>query len=332
MAKNNCAACEDLREYAPDFVVNGVTKNVCNSLMNDTGLNASASGTHTNCGDLKDANDCLVGNMVDEIDAYGECDWKDFTRNFISNLYNVIYAMICSMCGLWKRLKKIECEIDHLVGDSDSIYTLVPNEGNKFRMAGGVSINGDDAPLVMRIAGTIGQITGSIKCDGNMPSSYTNNITTKWTDYSMTNVLNNEIGELHTIAHNTHATPDYYRPSKEGNLPYGGFLIYEYEVRACDYGFKRGYNADLFAGLSGNFIARITFHRAGDTIPYDYGYDYDSNGNAKGHVWTPSNSKYDTLIQVRMTNIVTWGTTGNGQITPNGTFLVKPCRDSWDCD
>lgn len=328
MAKNNCAACEDLRDYAPDFVVNGVTGNVCNSLMNDTGLNASASGAHTNCDDLKDANDCLVGNMVDEVDAYGECDWKDYARNLVSNLYNVIYALICSMCGLWKRLKKAECNIENLMGDKS--VTLVPNEGNRFRKVTGVELNSDDAPLVMRFAGTIGQITGSIKCNGNMPSSYTNGVTTAWTDYSMATVLRGG-NEVYTIATNP-ADGNSHRHSKDGNLPYGGFLLYEYEVKACDYGFRRAYNADLFAGLSANFQCRVTFHRDGATIPFDYGYDYDENGNARGKVWHPSSDKYDTLIQVRLVNIVTWGNTPTGAITPNGVFLIKPCEDSWDCN
>lgn len=328
MAKNNCAACDDLREYAPDFVVNGVTNNVCNSLMNDTGLNAAASGTHTNCQDLKDANDCLVGNMVDEIDAYGECDWKIFMKSFISNLYNVLYAIICSECGLLKRMRKAECNIENLMGDKS--ITLVPNEGNKFRMVDGVHLNTNQAPLVMRFAGTIGQITGSIRCDENMPSSYTNGVTTPWTGYSMASVLQGG-NEVYTIATDpTHGNA--HRHSKEGNLPYGGFLLYEYEVKACDYGFTRAYNADLFAGLSANFQCRVLFYRAGDTIPYDYGYGYDSDGNAKGQVWMPSSDKYDTLIQVRLINVVTWGNTPNGSITPNGVFLIKPCAESWDCD
>lgn len=95
----NCSACNDLRENAAEFVQNGVTDTVCTSLKNDTGFNPS--NDRNDCTDLNDANDCLIGNAADELEAYDVCDWKEFMKNFIPNLYNVIKAMICAICGLW---------------------------------------------------------------------------------------------------------------------------------------------------------------------------------------------------------------------------------------
>lgn len=95
----NCSACNDLRENAADFLVNGVTNTACTSLKNDTGFNPSSNTN--DCDDLNDANDCLVGNMADEIEAYDICDWKEFMKKFIPNVYNVIKAIICAVCGLW---------------------------------------------------------------------------------------------------------------------------------------------------------------------------------------------------------------------------------------
>lgn len=95
----NCSSCNDLRENAPEFVLNGVTDTVCTSLKNDTGFNPS--NDTTDCDDLNDANDCLIGNMEDEVEAYDVCDWKEFMKRFIPNVYNVIKAMICAICGLW---------------------------------------------------------------------------------------------------------------------------------------------------------------------------------------------------------------------------------------
>ena len=96
---NSCKACDDLRTSSSDFMLNGVTPTVCTSLKNDTGFNP-ASG-HNDCTDLDDANDCLIGNMEDEIEAYDVCDWKEYMKKFVPNVYNVIKAIICAICGLW---------------------------------------------------------------------------------------------------------------------------------------------------------------------------------------------------------------------------------------
>lgn len=104
MSQQSCSACNDLREYAPEFVVNGVTDNVCESLQANTGLNPNLDTKHTDCEDLHDVNDCLVGNMDDEVEEFEVCDWKDFMHQFIPNLYETLKAMICAICGLWKAI------------------------------------------------------------------------------------------------------------------------------------------------------------------------------------------------------------------------------------
>lgn len=104
MSQQSCSACNDLREYAPEFVVNGVTDNVCQSLQANTGLNPNLDTKHTDCEDLHDVNDCLVGNMDDEVEEFEVCDWKDFMHQFIPNLYETLKAMICAICGLWKAI------------------------------------------------------------------------------------------------------------------------------------------------------------------------------------------------------------------------------------
>lgn len=107
MSDLNCNACEELREYAPDFVQNGVTNTVCNSMKNDTGINPAATVTHTDCEDLDTVNDCLVGRMDGELEAYDQCDWKKFMHKFIPNIYTVIKLMICAICGIWNNIHAI---------------------------------------------------------------------------------------------------------------------------------------------------------------------------------------------------------------------------------
>lgn len=104
MSEQSCSACNDLREYAPEFVVNGVTDTVCEHLANNEGL--SGADGHVNCDDLHDVNDCLIGNMEDEIESFDVCEWKDFMHQYIPNNFETLKALICSMCGQWA---DIEC-------------------------------------------------------------------------------------------------------------------------------------------------------------------------------------------------------------------------------
>ena len=124
MAKPDCNACEELRNHAPDFIQNGVTDTICTSLKNNTGLNPTATTVHDDCEDLDLANDCLVGRMDKEVDAYDVCDWKDFMHSFIPNLWNLLKSIICTICGLWLQL-----EINSYQGIL-TLYTTVRNEGS----------------------------------------------------------------------------------------------------------------------------------------------------------------------------------------------------------
>lgn len=114
MSSIDCGACDELRETSPEFVQNGVTKTICNSLKNDTGLNPSLTTTHTDCEDLDTANDCLVGRLEQEIEAYEVCDWKTYMHKFVGNLYELLKAMICAICGIWTNIHRHDCEIQHL--------------------------------------------------------------------------------------------------------------------------------------------------------------------------------------------------------------------------
>ena len=127
----NCNACDDLREYAPDFVQNGVTTTVCNSMKNDTGINPTATVTHTDCEDLDTANDCLVGRMDGELEAYDQCEWKKFMHKLLPNLYTVLKLMICAICGLWVNVHQLWAEINALKARMTAVENAITSIRNQ---------------------------------------------------------------------------------------------------------------------------------------------------------------------------------------------------------
>lgn len=326
MANVNCEACEAIRQTDPNLLVNGIGDTECASLQNDTGLVASSG--HNDCTDLNNLNDCLIGNQEAEADLYEVCDWKTFMKQFIPNLWTTLKAMICAICGIWtnihnilNQIDKLWCWVDHL-SKPQSNSALYPDDSKvRFRKVDGVSLRYDpqnprpnDAPLVIRCIGSTARVTGSLHFEGNMPASYTGSGSRMdWLDfYKGQSNITNAGG----------------RSSYDGNFPSGGVLLYEYEVKACDWGFTTLYDAPLLPSEAGDFVARIKTHTDGDEYPYDYGWD----SNGRGQIYHPSSSKYDTLIQVRLMYVNSWGIVHNtGNITPNGTAMVRPCTSSWSC-
>lgn len=117
--KIDCEACEDLKEYVPELVQNGVTDKICASLKNDTGFKTNSR--HTDCQDLDTANDCMIGQMDDRLEAYDACGWREFMHRIIPNMHAMYKMIICAICGLWTnihalwdRIEIIEAAIEAL--------------------------------------------------------------------------------------------------------------------------------------------------------------------------------------------------------------------------
>ena len=136
MSQPYCGACTELKEYAPSFTVNGVTDAVAKSLRNNTGL--VKSNKHNNCEDLNDVNDCLIGRMAQEVDAYDVCDWKQFMKKFTGNLYETLKAMIMSECGLWCNLDAMMNGFSFKLGETTQTGTshLVAGKGVSYLTRG----------------------------------------------------------------------------------------------------------------------------------------------------------------------------------------------------
>lgn len=123
MANISCEACEEIRQTDPNLIVNGFTDTECNSLKNDTGL--SPSSGNNDCEDLNNLNDCLVGNGATEVEAYDVCDWKEFMKKFIPNVWTTFKAIICAICGLWTNIKNLWAKVNGYDEQLDNMCKMI---------------------------------------------------------------------------------------------------------------------------------------------------------------------------------------------------------------
>lgn len=152
MSMIQCSSCEELRQNAPDFMVNGFTDNECEHLADDKGL----GGHSDNCTDVHDMDDCLIGMMDNEVDAYDNCDWKKFMHNFIPNVWATIKAIICWLCAL-------QCQVKYLFNGDQFELGEEPTEGGSYVRAGdGVSFLIRDSSQAKTADVTIRYISGGL--------------------------------------------------------------------------------------------------------------------------------------------------------------------------
>lgn len=123
MSDYNCESCSELKTDSSEFVLNGVTDNVATSLKNDTGF--STSNSNDDCTDLNYANDCLIGRLDDELEAYDTCQWKEYMHKFIPNLYELLKAMIAAICGLWTNVHNLWTNVNTLFDRVNAMCSLI---------------------------------------------------------------------------------------------------------------------------------------------------------------------------------------------------------------
>lgn len=131
MSKINCDSCDNLRENAPEFVQNGVTENICTSLQNNTGLNPSLSTLHNDAQDMHDVNDCTIGRMAQELEAYDVCDWKEYMRKLVPNLYEYNKANNCVDAGQWEQIEALNDNAELLCKSIDNLLSLIRGNSPK---------------------------------------------------------------------------------------------------------------------------------------------------------------------------------------------------------
>ena len=324
-ATKNCQACSDLQEYAPEFVLNGVTDNVHNALINDDGFNTASE--NNDCTDLNNANDCLVGNMEDEIDSYDVCDWKLFMPDFIHNLWTVLKAIISAICGLWIKVNKHECELNYLF-DGKTFEIGEEVSGDAYVVAGkGVSFLKSTESQENTTNIHLAYIAGGLMLGGGGCKFYQQN----FEEPNQQKVGNFDLGTDFRESYNRRGNSVW---SQTGKLVTGGELIYEIRIKRSAYpelgkifsGF--GVNANV-----GSFIVTTRVTDGGEWAYGQHGSCDNSTGVAhtsghdNGHK-VPSGWVY---IQVRMSSMEEAISEGK-QRSPRYFLGVRMNEDGLSCD
>lgn len=343
----NCRACQDLKDNAPEFVVNGVTTNVCTSLKNNTGLNPGNS--NDDCEDTADAIDCLVTNMADEVEAYDVCDWKDFMKKFIPNLSNVLHVIRCTVCGVWAKIKALEdkvtaliarvdkhdCEINYLfegdsfsVGEDESAGSyVVAGKGVSYLTRKSKDFHTTDVRITY-IGGGLSYIAGGLEF---FPENFVEPSQTKVYNFDETDSQGNPRHSYNRKKNDwwiTTASTDSRDHS--GEMVSGGELMYEIRIKKDQYPQLKqlvglfGQEANI-----GGFHCRVQVFDGdkpleGQTVRWAYGQHGSCNddgtapddGRDRGHE-VPKGWIY---LQLRMT--YTWGLCRRHNVAPEGQVPV----------
>ena len=337
----DCTSCDELKTNATSFVTNGVTTTVCTSLKNDTGFNPKLKTLHTDCEDLDTANDCLIGIMDSDLEKYEACDWKQFMHNFIPNLYTMLKAGICALCGIWENIHslttrvseledvsdRIDCMIDYMMSGADFSFgestsetssRLIPGTGVDFSLRSGSDEHASDV-IIRYVAGGLCQLSGSLRT-----------FTESFVDADGNTKAGNSIWDFEASNY---------------DLPAGGELLYEIRIKRSEYPqVKRFYNGTAFQAGAGNnsFEANIIYFNAGAYAYGQHGW-CDSDG-------TPSKTGYSSghlvpdgwmYVQLRMARVdelnvinVTDGAGNTKQGTnfsPRGFLGIRLNQSSIEC-
>lgn len=333
MAEVNCSACEELRQEVPLLLCNGFDDNMCASLKNDTGL--SASSGHNDCTDLNNMNDCLVGNLEAEVNAYEVCDWKEFIKTLIPNIWTMFKGIICAICGIWTNIhnlwnmaNRIDCLIDYVMNgasfsfgemSTDTTSYIVAGKGVSFANVGESGTSSDVA--ITYIAGGLARISGSLLL-------YTSNFTDSKSVYNY-----DDSGVNPTKTSSRKGNSEWN--SHDHNPTGGSQLLYELRIKKSEFPqIKRFFEGIGLNQDGGGYHTLFTYVNEGSYANGQSGHCDHNNGNPanndsdRGHL-VPAGWMY---IQCRVTWVENLNADANGkQFTPAGLMGIRVNQSAIDC-
>lgn len=121
--QDTCLACQNLEDYAYDFVTNGLDDDMRESMKDDKGL--IKENNHNDCQDLNDMNDCLIGGMIEKLPSYNSCDLDQALQDVMTNMYNLLGAIIASDCGQWENIHDLWAEVAKLWDEINKLKARV---------------------------------------------------------------------------------------------------------------------------------------------------------------------------------------------------------------
>lgn len=327
MSEINCTACSDLRETSPEFVVNGTTEDICASLQNDTGLNSSLTVLHDDETDLHTANDCLIGMDISKIESYEVCDWKEFMRNHLKNLYELLKGIICAIGGIWKFIHKHDCQIQNLY-DGINFEIGETTEGDAYVVAGkGVSFAQADGSEPNKSDVSLTYIAGGLVIGVGSFVFHTENFT------DSVSVGNFDNGSTYSRSQNRLGNSVWGTIGKPAS---GGELICEIRIKNSAFPqIKRLYSGFGMETAGGSYHVLANVHMtAGHYAPGQHGncnpitgVGYDASYD-NGHV-VPSGWTY---VQIRMSYMDDFNVgTGGHQYSPKWFMGIRTNRDKVEC-
>lgn len=323
MANYSCNSCEDLRSTSPNFVVNGITDTECTSLKNDTGLNPSSG--HDDCTDLNNINDCLVGNMAEEVEAYDVCDWKTYMKKFVPNVWTTIKSIICAICGLWKLANRIDCIVNYITQGASFSFGEYTSSGKSYIVAGkgvsfaNVSASGTANDLsITYVGGGMSYLVGSCLF---YDSNFTDAKAVANYDESGVNPTTSASRRGNT------------RWNTNGYLGRGGELVYELRIKKSEYPqIKRFWNGLANPGAGGAYETMVVYRNEGTYAAGQRGWCDTTNGDPvgsdsdRGHL-VPDGWMY---IQVRLKELHEFSANAS-QYTPICIVPIRMNTDKIDC-
>lgn len=339
MAKVNCDACSEIRELDPNLVVNGWSDTECASFKNDTGL--SPSSGHNDCTDLELMNDCLIGNLDAEVDAYEVCDWKTFMHRFLPNLWTLFSAIKCAICGIWTNIhkiwaeiqsiwdfiKKLRCELDYMgkgasfaVGEAetDGSY-VVAGKGCSFLAPQADDEHASDIHInyiaggMARIAGSIDFHTSDFKESGSS------------TCYNM-DVETQAPADPKRLSNARKGNPIW---GEQGKPVTGGELVFELRILKSQYPQLRSLHPGNFQmSNGGGFLGRFLVFNEGSFAYGQHGECHEAGRSDAGYPQRDGNSyghpvpKGWIYVQCRMDYLLSGMKDGN-QYSPQGYMGIR---------
>ena len=343
-ASINCEACEALRQEVPELVCNGFDDDMCSALSNDSGL--SASSGHNDCTDLNNLNDCLIGNEAEEVELFEVCDWKPFMKDFINNLWTVLKAMICAICGiwtnihnLWAKIAEILNQIGDIINNIDTLFCYVNNMNKGATFSIGEDPTGNSYVVAGKGISFYQAVPGEAHHTTDIAMMYVaGGLMTGWgsliwhtSDFTDARAcVNFDNGSVERTSTSRLGNPYWGRTGRPAN---NGELLYEIRLRLAAYP-QIGTLFNGFGLETGGSAYRVEAH-----VFYPGNYAWGQHGGCNTQTGVPDQSGYSSghlvpdgwlYVQVRMTYADMVHNDGS-QYTPRYYMGARMNIDKFDC-